>query len=91
MPRAIMAALVIVTTVYVVVTVAALGAQPWRDFAGQKAGLPNILDTVTSGRYWGTVFVWGRHHSVLNHGCDSVISSAPADADDGGLVAQQDH
>jgi amino acid transporter len=66
MPRAIIAALVTVTTVYVVVTVAALGAQPWQDFAGEEAGLATILDTVTSGHYWGTVLSAGAVISIFS-------------------------
>ena len=66
MPRAIMAALVTVTTVYVVVTVTALGAQPWRDFEGQEAGLATILDKVTSSQYWGTVLAAGAVVSIFS-------------------------
>ncbi|HOB48617.1 MAG TPA: amino acid permease [Mycobacterium sp.] len=66
MPRAILAALVTVTTVYVVVTVAALGAQPWEDFAGQEAGLATILDRVTSANYWGTVLAAGAVISIFS-------------------------
>jgi amino acid transporter len=66
MPRAIIAALVTVTTVYVVVTVAALGAQPWQDFEGQEAGLATILDQVTSTQYWGTVLAAGAVISIFS-------------------------
>ncbi len=66
MPRAILAALVTVTTVYVVVTVAALGAQPWQDFEGQEAGLATILDKVTSAHYWGTVLAAGAVISIFS-------------------------
>ncbi len=66
MPRAILAALVTVTTVYVVVTVAALGAQPWQDFEGQEAGLAAILDRVTSANYWGTVLAAGAVISIFS-------------------------
>ena len=63
---AILAALVTVTTVYVVVTVAALGAQPWQDFEGQEAGLATILDKVTSAHYWGTVLAAGAVISIFS-------------------------
>ena len=66
MPRAILAALVTVTTVYVLVTVAALGAQPWQEFEGQEAGLATILDNVTSGHYWGTVLAAGAVISIFS-------------------------
>ena len=58
--RAILAALVTVTAVYVLVTMAALGTQPWQDFGGQEAGLATILDQVTKAHYWGTVLAAGR-------------------------------
>jgi len=66
MPRAILAALVTVTTVYVLVTVAALGAQPWLEFEGQDAGLATILDKVTSSHYWGTVLAAGAVISIFS-------------------------
>ncbi len=66
MPRAILGALVTVTTVYVLVAVAALGAQPWQDFKGQEAGLATILDKVTSSQYWGTVLAAGAVISIFS-------------------------
>jgi APA family basic amino acid/polyamine antiporter len=53
-PIGIMAALVIVTVFYLLVAVAALGAQPASKFAGQEAGLSVILQTVT-GRAWPAI------------------------------------
>jgi APA family basic amino acid/polyamine antiporter len=50
-PIGILAALVIVTVFYMVVAVAALGAQPAAQFAGQEAGLSVILQNVT-GKAW---------------------------------------
>ena len=59
MPRAIIAALITVTWVYLLVAVAALGAQHWTEFEGQKAGLAPILDKVTGAhlgvRCWPSV------------------------------------
>jgi hypothetical protein len=66
MPRAIIAALITVTTVYVVVTVTALGAQPWQEFEGQEAGLATILDKVTNTQYWGTVLAAGAVISIFS-------------------------
>ncbi|TGD85373.1 amino acid permease [Mycolicibacterium sp. CH28] len=66
MPRAILAALVTVTAVYILVTVAALGAQNWTAFEGQEAGLATILDTVTDGHYWGTVLAAGAVISIFS-------------------------
>jgi basic amino acid/polyamine antiporter, APA family len=50
-PIGILAALVIVTVFYMLVAVAALGAQPAAKFAGQEAGLAVILQNVT-GKAW---------------------------------------
>ena len=66
MPRAIIAALLTVTTVYLLVCVAALGAQAWPQFAEQEAGLAAILDAVTGGRYWGTVLAAGAVISIFS-------------------------
>lgn len=66
MPRAILAALITVTAVYILVTIAALGAQGWTDFEGQEAGLATILDTVTGAQYWGTVLAAGAVISIFS-------------------------
>jgi amino acid transporter len=66
MPRAIIAALLVVTAVYLLVTVAALGTQPWQDFGGQEAGLSVILDKVTGANYWGTVLAAGAVVSIFS-------------------------
>jgi APA family basic amino acid/polyamine antiporter len=50
-PIGILAALVIVTVFYMLVAIAALGAQPAAQFAGQEAGLAVILQNVT-GKAW---------------------------------------
>ncbi|OBK44862.1 amino acid permease [Mycobacterium sp. 1081908.1] len=66
MPRALIAALATVTTVYVLVALAALGTQPWRDFAGQQeAGLATILDHVTNGTWAGTILCAGAVISIF--------------------------
>ncbi|OBF49810.1 amino acid permease [Mycobacterium sp. 852002-50816_SCH5313054-b] len=67
MPRAILAALVTVTTVYVLVALAALGTQPWRDFAAQQeAGLATILDNVTHGSWASTILAAGAVISIFS-------------------------
>ena len=66
MPRALIAALLTVTAVYILVTLAALGAQQWGDFKGQSAGLATILDTVTGANYWGTVLAAGAVISIFS-------------------------
>jgi APA family basic amino acid/polyamine antiporter len=50
-PLGILAALVIVTVFYMLVAIAAMGAQPARLFEGQEAGLAVILQNVT-GKAW---------------------------------------
>jgi APA family basic amino acid/polyamine antiporter len=66
MPRALIAALVIVTSVYVLVALAALGTQPWRDFATQQdAGLATILDNVTHGKWASTILAAGAVISIF--------------------------
>ncbi|GJF12928.1 amino acid permease [Mycolicibacterium cyprinidarum] len=66
MPRALIAALLTVTVVYLLVAVAALGAQSWVDFEGQEAGLAAILDVVTGANYWGTVLAAGAVISIFS-------------------------
>lgn len=67
MPLALIAALLTVTTVYVFVAVAALGAQPWQSFAGQQeAGLATILENVTHGRWASSVLAAGAVISIFS-------------------------
>jgi APA family basic amino acid/polyamine antiporter len=66
MPRALIAALVIVSGTYVLVALAALGTQPWRDFAAQQeAGLATILDNVTHGMWASTILAAGAVISIF--------------------------
>ena len=67
MPRALIAALVTVTGVYLFVALAALGTQPWQDFAGQQeAGLATILDNVTRGMWASTILAAGAVISIFS-------------------------
>jgi basic amino acid/polyamine antiporter, APA family len=66
MPRALIAALVIVSGTYVLVALAALGTQPWRNFAAQQeAGLATILDNVTHGMWASTILAAGAVISIF--------------------------
>lgn len=56
LPLAIILSLLIVTAAYILVAVAALGAQPWTAFAGQEAGLAVILRNLT-GQGWPAVLL----------------------------------
>ncbi|MHA7180090.1 amino acid permease [Arthrobacter sp. MDB2-24] len=51
LPRAILLSMLIVTSVYVLVAVAAIGARPWGWFDGTEAALVQILQELT-GRPW---------------------------------------
>src|SRR5262249_2286319 len=66
MPIAIISALVIVTTLYVLVTVVALGAQPASQFEGQQAGLAQILENVTGSTWPATVLAAGAIVSIFS-------------------------
>ena len=67
MPRAILAALFIVITFYVLVAVAAVGTQPWQEFEGQsEAGLAKILENVTGTPIWGTILALGAVISIFS-------------------------
>ena len=67
MPRAIIAALIVVTSVYVLVAIAALGTQPWQEFENQEeAGLATILDNVTGSNWAGTFLAAGAVISIFS-------------------------
>ncbi len=66
MPRAIVLALLIVTTFYVLVAVVAVAAQPWQEFEGQTAGLSQILQDVTGSSWPGTVIAAGAVISIFS-------------------------
>ena len=67
MPRALIAALLIVITFYVLVAIAAVGAQPWQDFESQtEAGLARILEAVTGNTVWGTILALGAVISIFS-------------------------
>lgn len=66
LPRALIFALLIVTSVYILVTVAGLGAQPWQLFEGQEAGLAQILDNVTGNQIASTILSAGAIISIFS-------------------------
>lgn len=67
MPRAIIAALIIVTLFYVLVASAGIGAQSWGDFAGQsEAGLAKILEIITGTSVWATILALGAVISIFS-------------------------
>ena len=66
MPRAIILGLMIVSTIYVLVAVVAVAAQPWKRFEGQEAGLAQILQDVTGASWPGTVIAAGAIISIFS-------------------------
>ena len=72
MPRALLAALFIVITFYVLVALAAVGTQPWQEFEGQsEAGLAQILEKVTGTPIWATILAARRGDlDLLGHAGD---------------------
>ncbi|OBF19914.1 amino acid permease [Mycobacterium kubicae] len=66
MPRALITALIVVTSVYVLVALAALGTQPWQNFGAQEnAGLAVILDNVTHSSWASTILAAGAVISIF--------------------------
>ncbi|MER7760089.1 amino acid permease [Streptomyces sp. NPDC097619] len=59
LPRAIMISLLIVTVLYVLVAVVAVGALPWQQFEGTEAALAQIMKDVTGQSFWGVVLAAG--------------------------------
>ena len=66
LPLAIIGSLVVVTTVYLLVAVAAVGAQPPAEFEGQDAGLAAILQQVTGSRWPAIVLAAGAVISIFS-------------------------
>jgi APA family basic amino acid/polyamine antiporter len=66
LPIAIIAALVIVTSLYVLVALTALGVQPAAQFAGQEAGLATILQNLTGSEWPALVLACGAVVSVFS-------------------------
>jgi amino acid transporter len=66
MPLAILFSLLIVTSLYIAVTVVAVGAQPFKAFAGQEAGLSQILEDVTHHTWPATVLAAGAVVSIFS-------------------------
>ena len=66
MPLAILIALVTVTTLYILVAVVAVAAQPYDEFKGQEAGLAAILEKVVGASWPGTVLAAGAVISIFS-------------------------
>ena len=66
MPAAILIALVVVTSLYILVTMVALAAQPAAAFKDQEAGLSAILENVTGQTWPATVLAAGAVISIFS-------------------------
>jgi basic amino acid/polyamine antiporter, APA family len=66
MPLAILIALLVVTTIYIAVTIVAVAAQPSSAFDGQEAGLAAILENVTGSTWPATVLAAGAVISIFS-------------------------
>jgi APA family basic amino acid/polyamine antiporter len=66
LPLAIISALVIVTALYVAVTIVAVAAQPFEKFEGQEAGLSAILEDVTGSTWPASVLAAGAVISIFS-------------------------
>src|SRR4051812_7635009 len=66
LPLAIISALVIVTSIYVLVTIVAVAAQPAAQFKDQEAGLSAILEDVTGSSWPATVLAAGAVISIFS-------------------------
>jgi len=66
LPLAIIFATVIVTTVYVLVAIAGVGAQQYGQFEGQEAGLAAILREITGSNVWPAILAAGAVISIFS-------------------------
>ena len=66
LPLAILIALAVVTTIYVLVAIVAVAAQPVDDFEGQEAGLSAILESVTGSSWPASVLAAGAVISIFS-------------------------
>jgi APA family basic amino acid/polyamine antiporter len=66
LPLAIIFATIIVTTFYVLVALAGVGAQPYGQFEGQEAGLAVILRNITGSNVWPAILAAGAVISIFS-------------------------
>ncbi|HET9738829.1 MAG TPA: amino acid permease [Solirubrobacteraceae bacterium] len=66
LPLAIITALIVVTSIYLLVALVAVAAQPLADFEGQEAGLSAILESVTGSSWPATVLAAGAVISIFS-------------------------
>lgn len=66
LPLGVILSLLIVTGLYILVALAAVGAQPWTAFAGQEAGLAVILHNLTGAAWPAVVLSLGAIASIFS-------------------------
>jgi APA family basic amino acid/polyamine antiporter len=66
LPLAIVIATIIVTTFYILVALAGVGAQPYQQFAGQEAGLSVIMRNITGSGWPAAVLAAGATISIFS-------------------------
>jgi basic amino acid/polyamine antiporter, APA family len=66
LPLAIITALIVVTSIYLLVALVAVAAQPLGDFEGQEAGLSAILESVTGSSWPASVLAAGAVISIFS-------------------------
>ncbi|MGR8011680.1 amino acid permease [Streptomyces hypolithicus] len=66
LPRAIMLSLLIVTVLYCLVALVAVGAMPWQEFEGTEAALSKIMTDVSGHSFWGVVLAAGAVVSIAS-------------------------
>lgn len=59
LPRAILLSLGIVTVLYCLVALAAVGALPWQRFDGQQAALSHVLTSIVDDKLWAALLAVG--------------------------------
>jgi len=76
LPIAIIGALMIVTSVYIMVAVSCLGVQPAIEFIGRKAGLAAILQEATQSTWAGVMLAAGAVVSIFSVALVSLFCQA---------------
>jgi APA family basic amino acid/polyamine antiporter len=66
LPRAIILSMAIITSLYILVALAAVGARPWGWFDGQEAALVRILQEVTGSSWMSLVFAVGAVVAIVS-------------------------
>ncbi|SJM52534.1 putative amino acid transporter [Arthrobacter rhombi] len=66
LPRAIIASMIIVTVLYILVAIAAVGAKDWQWFVGKEAALVQVLEEITGQAWVALVFSVGAVVAIIS-------------------------